>query len=217
MRRLSVLFIGVAIVLVVSQTQAANMIPAGNISIDQSSNLNGGTLATFTIDGNISTQWLNAGNSEYEPGGDDTPWISFAFDKVYTLDYLVIWNLATHNENGQGMRFVDIQVSLTGDADSFTSIGVKEFPIAGPGLYSIDPDDPHQIDLGGVDAKAIKLVVLQNWFGRVFWQGTSFGANEYPYQTCVGLNEIQFHQSVPEPATMSLLALGGLALLRRKR
>ena len=59
-------------------------------------------------------------------------------------------------------------------------------------------------DFGGpITAQYIRIDMDTNWEEQ----------NSY-----VGLSEVQFNTaSVPEPSSMSLMALGGLALLRRRR
>jgi len=217
MNRPTVSFIVLAILAASMPSRAMETIPLGSIISASQSSSYGASTAWLAVDGNRNNGWLTSGNALYESALDDTPWISFTFDQVYAIDHLVIWNYYS-DENGRGIRFAEILVS-TADIptdDSFISLGVKEFGLRGV-LYRPDEEMSHLVDLGGAEAKTIKFLILENWFGTVFRQGLSY-ENWFPNRSCAALSEVEFHLvQVPEPATMSLLALGGLALLRRKK
>jgi len=208
-------------------------IPQANIVDVRASTAHWGYAAWNAVDGNTEvgsagSGWMNSGNADEYGIYDDTPWISFTFDKVYNVDSLTYWNYILDNENGRGLRSVNIWVSTDdvladgnfsfdpGDG-RFTLLGNSEFSLSG--TFYNSADDPHQliIDATGVGTRTIVFQVMENWFGRVFWEGASY-EGPIPHTSRVGLSEIQFHYvDVPEPATMGLLTLGGLALLRRKR
>jgi len=187
-------------------------------------------------DGNPATQWMSSGNATSGEGTDSAPWIAFYFDDLYELDRMTVWNFS-EADGGRGMKIVNVYVSATGNDNDWKLVlfsvsdgeggepAFKDYVQFGNGVYpeyyedgtwawALSDPDTIQFD-AGVVAKAVKFQILSNQdnnvFGPTFIEPSSNG-------TIAGMAEVLFYGTkVPEPATMSLLALGGAALLRRKR
>ena len=190
-------------------------------------------------DGTNGTSWQTAGNSKYQAGKDDSPWIAFRLegDDPWNIGELKVWNFqepAGHNP--RGIYEVRILVSTDTGPDlkdyNFTPLPGLD-PVNAPGVYRFDPAGPaydasfipvaQTICFDAVAVTAVKFEILSNWYwGWYGYESANFALENTPIEEAwafvsyVGLCEVKFFQ-VPEPATMSLLALGGLALLRRRK
>ena len=134
--------------------------------------------------------------------------VTFDLCGEYELRAARVWN---YNEAGgstpfinRGVELMDIALSLDG-LDFFTLEG----PVGGHFYLNQAPGtdnyiDADMLDLGGGWARYVRFTVVD-------YYGTTPGSDY------VGLSEVRFYGTVPEPATLSLLALGGLGLLRRRR
>ena len=177
-------------------------------------------------------------------GGDSNPTLTFVFDDAYMIDSVSIVNHGVHNpgsdEAKRGVSVMDILVSYDGVnfvmfAEDYKLNDSFYTNDLGSRSWSVQPDE---IDFGGVEIMGVQFVIKQNQqfacyggFQGVFgipyvWEegapynaveGYKYGEEYYANNTYVGLSSVAFNVGIPEPATMSLLALGGLALLRRKR
>jgi regulation of enolase protein 1 (concanavalin A-like superfamily) len=103
----------------------------------------------------LKDMWLSAG---VQPN-----WIQFAFDKVYKLRELWVWNSNQVIEKvvGFGARSVTIEYSV--DGSTWTPLaGVPEFAKAtGAATYAHNTT----ISFGGVSAKYVKLSINSSWAG----------------------------------------------------
>jgi len=147
----------------------------------------------------------------------------FEFDQAYPLTTMHVWNLQLANYTGGGLNNVTVQYSLTGGTaaedwlyanaggtyvgDPTSDPGHFQFPKA-PGIdeyYGFDA-----VDFGGKMVKYVYIAVHD-----IAPTAPDGGDWDAPYGD-VGLDEVRFSY-VPEPMTMSLIGLGGLALLHRRR
>ncbi len=96
-------------------------------------------------------------------GGTQPNWIQFAFDKVYQLQELWIWNSNQLIESivGFGAKSVTVEYSVEGS--TWTPLGgVPEFAKAtGQPTYVSGTT----VNLGGVSAKYVKLTINSSWSG----------------------------------------------------
>ncbi len=128
-----------------------------------------------------STMWLSAGG---QPN-----WIQYEFDKVYKLNDLLVWNSNQLIEGflGFGAKKVTIETSV--DGTTWTPLAnVPEFGRA-TGLAGYAANTT--VNIGGVEAKFVKLTITANWGGMA-------------PQT--GLSEVRFsyvaaQARAPQPAT----------------
>jgi len=173
---------------------------------------------------NSATQWMSSGfrwvdRDDHDKGttGDNSPWIAFYFDDLYVLDHMNVRNF-TESDGGRGIKLVNIWVSVTGNDDDWTP-AFAEPVVFTSGVYqdwSNDgkwtPYDPQTVNFNGVEAMAVKFEILSNIYSNNFKT-----PEDDVNATIAGVGGVQFFGTpVPEPATMTLLALGGLAMLRRK-
>ena len=139
---------------------------------------------------------------------DPDPWFMMDLGGPYPVASMKVWNFnATDGRTDRGVGVADIYVSLVDDPDTLNpdfsdtdvwallkdDVQLTEAP--GTNGYNL----PDIIDVGSVTARWIAFDIESNL-------GGSF----------VGLGEVQVFLS-PEPATLSLLGLGALALIRRRR
>jgi len=148
--------------------------------------------AAYDIGSITVTNHIGAGNDEPKRG-------------VYTMDILVSYD---------GVNFV----SFCDDYQFQPSWKLNENYVT---EWSVQPEDIFI----GKEIMGVQFVITQNQYnanagssvkqGLFGFDGTEYGEQNTPSTTLVGLSYVQFN-IVPEPATMALLALGGLAMLRRR-
>ena len=161
--------------------------------------------STWTHNNSWPDNWQGAGS--FTDG--QTPGAWFVADLGYAyecLDELYIWNVRERLD--RGMKDVDIYYAVdptvipaTGAAYDFSSGGwtlLDTYTI--PQATGADTDTDIVIGLSSIPAaQYIGFDIETNWLSTFR----------------VGVAEMQF--TVPEPTTVGLLALGGVALLRRRR
>ena len=154
-----------------------------------------GDSSTWTHDSAGINDWQGQGS--FSGGNTPGAWFSADLGAVHTdLADLYIWNV--RESVNRGMKDIDIYYATSPFPPSaWTLLGSYTIPQATGGGTPADA----VIDLSGVpSAQYIGLDILTNY-------GSTYR---------VGAAEMQF-TLVPEPATTSLLALGGLAFFRRRR
>lgn len=144
-------------------------------------------------------------NGTFRTPNDLDPEVVFDLGSVETIAEMRVFN---YNEaiagvyTHRGVDELEILVSNDDFTSDIRSLGLFNFDIA-TGTAGL----PGQwIDLGNVEAQFVKFDII------------SPHGDDYAF---VGLNEVQFFRgaaaAIPEPATLSLLGLGALGLLRRRR
>ena len=124
-------------------------------------------------------------------------WLRYEFDGAYQLDKMWVWNYNGDNTVTLGFRSTDVYYTPAGGGADVL-LGNYEFAVA-PGA----PDYAHntEVDFGGVEAEGVYLQQVTGW--------------DHPWGAG-GLSEVRFNV-VPEPVTLTLLGLGGLGVLLRRR
>ncbi|MEN6333157.1 MAG: LamG-like jellyroll fold domain-containing protein, partial [Phycisphaerales bacterium] len=90
-------------------------------------------------------------------------WIQYQFDKVYTLDKLLVWNFNQPTEFVFGTGAKTIKVEYSTDGAAWTALtNVPQFTMArGQPNYAANTT----VDFGGVAAKYVKLTIIASWGG----------------------------------------------------
>jgi len=148
--------------------------PIQNVTASASSS-NGATMGPEkTVDGSglnavdqhstvATDMWLS------KKGGPQPTWIQFAFDKVYKLDRVLIWNLNQALESIFGFGAKGVAVEYSTDGTTWKALGEVELAQA-PG----DPTyGPAAVGLDGAVAKYVKLTISSNWGGLLPQYGLS--------------------------------------------
>lgn len=173
------------------------------------------------IVGDWSNNWLSS-------DGDFTSyqWLVVDLGASYNVDEIRIWNYfdnAVSDESGRGYK--DFNLYLGNATATLPIAGVVGNPFATTGwTYSIGagtlakaplatvPIGPTDVLKAGVNfasAAALGARYIGIDMGAYMWNGSGGGQHG-------GLAQIQV-TGIPEPATLALLCLGGIAALRRRR
>ncbi len=139
----------------------------------------------------------------YSPSGvSGDGWVQFEFATAQEISKMWVWNYNNPNYLGRGWESVAIDYST--DGTTWTRMGGGDTYLTfaqAPGTDGYECNNI--IDFGGITVKKVVLTLG--------WATGNYGDPSY-----AGLSEVRFEE-VPEPATMLLLGLGGLGMLRRKR
>jgi hypothetical protein len=115
-------------------------------------------------------------------------WIRYAFDKVYKLQELWLWNHNTEMEPILGYGFKDVTIETSTDGTAWTLLKDMQFARA-TALAGYAHNTT--VDMGGVLAQYIRLTAMSNW--------STVGWKQY------GLSEVRFFHipveaRAPQPA-----------------
>ncbi|MEN6338279.1 MAG: discoidin domain-containing protein [Phycisphaerales bacterium] len=104
---------------------------------------------------NLTDMWMS--------GATQPHWIQYAFDKVYKLDELWVWNANQIVEAFVGFSAKDVTIEYSVDGQTWITLeGVPEFARGiGDASYTANT----VVDFGGVEAKFVKLTINSNWGG----------------------------------------------------
>ena len=228
----------VGLVLLLSVTGGVNASIAG-VTIDSfySENVTLGRLAVNIVDGSAlhvngpgthgswpaGAMWLNSDATAASPQDVDDQWLIFDLGGVYDLASMEIWN---YNEYchwavpggpyepfwAQRRGVYEMEVLVSADKATWSSLGLK-YLTAAPGVDTVPFGEIVPLDAMGV--RYVKFDINTNQCASGVWtcddSPPSIGTDNY-----VGLSEVQFIE-VPEPATLALLSMGCLALLRKRK
>ncbi len=108
--------------------------------------------------------WLSAKT------GPQPTWIQYAFDKVYSLNNMLVWNSNQALEAVVGYGTMSVTVEYSVDGEKWSALGEFEFAQAsGEDTYTANTT----VDFGGVAAKFVKLTMNSNWGGLLPQYGLS--------------------------------------------
>jgi hypothetical protein len=111
-----------------------------------------------------SDMWLSATT------GPQPTWIQYAFDKVYSLNDMLVWNSNQALEAVVGYGAMSVTVEYSVDGENWSALGEFEFAQApGEDTYTANTT----VDFGGVAAKFVKLTMNSNWGGLLPQYGLS--------------------------------------------
>jgi hypothetical protein len=110
-----------------------------------------------------ATMWLSAGA---QPN-----WIQYEFDQVYKLHEMQVWNSNQLIESFLGFGAKVVTIETSADGTTWTPVpGVPEFNRA-PGTTAYAANTT--VNLGGAEAKYVKLTISANWGGTAPQTGLS--------------------------------------------
>jgi hypothetical protein len=119
-----------------------------------------------TINGsglNAADQHSTESTKMWISNGAKPAWIQYEFDKVYKLAEMWVWNANQEIESMLGFGAKDVTIEYSVDGQTWKPVaGVPEFAQA-PGAPDYAANTT--VDLGGVDARFVKLTVNANWGG----------------------------------------------------
>jgi len=131
-----------------------------------------------TINGSGLTNGLHSTASEamWLSGktGPQPTWIQYAFDRVYKLYEMRVWNYNVAFEPVLGFGFKDVTVEYSTDGTTWTVLKETQFTRA-PGLGSYAAGTT--VSFSGVGAKFVRLTAKSNWGGLV----PQFGLSEVQF------------------------------------
>ncbi len=105
-----------------------------------------------------TTMWLSSKT------GPQPTWIQYAFDRVYKLYEMRVWNYNVVFEPVLGFGFKDVTIEYSLDGTNWTVLKETQFPRA-PGQNNHAADIT--VDWAGVPAKFVRLTAKNNWGGLV--------------------------------------------------
>jgi hypothetical protein len=128
-----------------------------------------------------------------DAAGAQPTWIQYAFDKVYSLHDMLVWNSNQTIESSLGYGAMGVTVEYSVDGSAWTVLGDFEFAQAtGEPNYTSNIT----VDFAGVPAQFVKLTINSNW-GGIFEQ--------------YGLSEVRFSY-IPVAAVNPVPASGTVEL-----
>ena len=135
-------------------------------------------------------------------------WVEFALPDHAGLDFMRVWDYnqasdttAEPDKWKRGVKNAIVEWRPDVQSSWVTLNGGASYTF-NPGTGLIDYDNVTTVDFTGQLARFVRIRIQSNW-------------NDNSGGGYVGMSEVDFFE-VPEPATLTVLALGGLALLRRK-
>jgi regulation of enolase protein 1 (concanavalin A-like superfamily) len=130
--------------------------------------VNGSGLSNGLHSAANADSWVSA------KGGAQPTWIQFAFDRVYKLAEMRVWNYNIFFEPVLGFGFKDVTIEYSTDGTTWTLLKEDQFAqAAGQDNSPVSTT----VDLGGVGAQFVRLTAQSNWGGIV----QQFGLSEVQF------------------------------------
>jgi len=107
--------------------------------------------------------WLSGPTSKL-PG-----WIQYRFDRVYKLESMKVWNSNQKVESFIGFGAKSTLIEYSADGQTWTTLDTVNIPQAS----GAEGDAGAVIDLGGIEAKFVRLTIQSNWGGFMPQTGLS--------------------------------------------
>lgn len=172
-------------------------------------------LTATHIFGGFEQSWVtNASGSDYFAGGTPAPEFIFDLQTDIVLDAVLLWNYQNDgggNPDGAGFRVGNqartVELQFNTEAEGSASFdGPVTTVFLSPEFAA--PNDAQGLGLA-TTGRYVKMRVVDNHFG----DPDGFGVHPTIGGDRVGLGEVRFHGTpVPEPGTMTLVALGAAAM-----
>lgn len=155
--------------------------------------------------------------------GAASEWIQWDLGASYQLDVIRVWNYNDSSRYASGIRTLDIylsNVAVPGDpegagAANWTHWAVNATLPVATALASYTGFDLETVVGSSLPAGAFRFVrfeVNSTFIG----DGINVGGGTLGGQNA-SLSQIEFFELVPEPASLTLMGLGGLLILTRRR
>lgn len=140
------------------------------------SSADGGSAAQNTVNGSgldsaslhstgDGTMWISA------KGAAGKPWIQFAFDRVYKLYEMWVWNHNTSLEEVLGAGAQEVTIEYSADGTTWTVLNPAAIFNQAPGTAGYAHNTT--VDFQGVAARYVKLTIQNNWGGILAQSGLS--------------------------------------------
>ncbi len=158
--------------------QATGITPtasSSDVGVGPQNTINGSGLTKDLHSAANAAMWVSSRT------GPQPTWIQYAFDQVYKLKEMRVWNYNVAFEAVLGFGFKDVTVEYSTDGTTWTVLKETQFAQA-PGLDNYASNTT--VDFGGVPAKFVRLTAKSNWGGLV---------------PQFGLSEVQFYYTPVNP------------------
>jgi len=110
-----------------------------------------------------TAMWLSGSTSKLPA------WIQYKFDRVYKLQDMTVWNSNQKVEGFIGFGAKSTLIEYSADGQTWSTFSTVDIARAS----GLDGDAGSTIDLGGIEAKFVKLTIQSNWGGIMPQTGLS--------------------------------------------
>jgi hypothetical protein len=151
--------------LLYSLTAVTATASSSDVGVGPQNTINGSGLANDLHSSAPAAMWVSSRT------GSQPTWIQYAFDQIYKLSEMRVWNYNVAFESVLGFGFKDVTVEYSTDGAAWTVLKETQFAQA-QGLDGYAANTT--VNFGGVPAKLVRLTAKNNWGGLV----PQFGLSE---------------------------------------